>query len=216
MFGTCTGALYAPQPTKKMAVMCYSTTEPALEGGTGDAGIVPRRTISQDEIQGVVTYTQNRLVANYDLNNCGSSSMDPPEFWMFTPTANRWCGGGIVALNDNATYPYPEIKQRVRGADADADNDGMFEVEARVRATDNQIQPRAVIFVRHVHSNGVVDHEQRCDSGTLPLNQWHTVECGVTWDTDPLALGSSSVLEFEYGVRVTERTEITYIYVVDR
>jgi hypothetical protein len=220
LYGVCQGSgpnpaisLYAPKPTSEMASMCYSAGEPAIEGSSGSAGIVPRRTISQDEIQGIRAQLIGDFVANHDLDLCsGCSWDDEPDYWQITNNANSWWGGGsnkIVSLNNNPTVPYPELFQRVRGDDADADNDGSFQVTARVKARDNQVNPRVVIFVRHVHSSHLVNHEMKCDSGTLPLNQWKTVSCLIDLYNNP-------VLEFEYGVRVTEKIDIDWVTVADK
>lgn len=208
VFGTCTGAGYAPQPESNMASMCYDENSPAKEGGTGDAGIAPRRAISQDEIQGVRVHLTDDLVANYSFTECsGCSWDDAPRYWMFTPNSNHWWGSGTVSLNNNTTVPYPEIKQRVRGIDADSDNDGRFLVAARVKAIHSTVNPRAVVFVRHVHGS-TTDHEKKCDSGTLTVGVWTTVTCTVD-------LTNWSGLEFEYGVRVTEKINIAWVTVED-
>ncbi|HDL41934.1 MAG TPA: hypothetical protein ENG98_02830 [Actinobacteria bacterium] len=202
-----------------MASMCYSQWEPAIQWGSGWAGIVPRRTISQDEIQGIRVQFLGDFVANHGFDLCsGCSWDDEPDYWQITNNANSWWGGGsnkIVSLNNNPTVPYPELYQRVRGDDADADDDGRFQLTARVKARDNQVNPRAVIFIRHVHSSATVpyaaiNHELKCDSGTLPLNQWKTVSCLVDLP------GWNTVQEFEYGVRVTEKIDIDWVTVADR
>ncbi len=222
LYGVCQGSgpnpaisLYAPEPTSEMASMCYSAGEPAIEGGSGSAGIVPRRTISQDEIQGIRAQLIGDFVANHGFDLCsGCSWNDEPDYWQITNNANSWWGGGsnkIVSLNNNPTVPYPELSQRVRGDDADPDDDGRFQLTARVKARDNQVNPRAVIFIRHVHSSHSVNHELKCDSGTLPLNQWKTVSCLVD-----LPGGTNDVQEFEYGVRVTEKIDIDWVTVADR
>lgn len=221
LFGTCQPsggslALYAPKPTREIATMCYHRTEPATEGGTGSAGVDDQRTISQDEVQGMVNKQDNLIVANRHLNNCDATgTLDMPKYWMSTPTANRYCAGGIVSLNNNSTHPYPELYQRARGADVDGDNDGRFAVRAWVTARDNAVSPRAVVFVRHVHASGV-DHEMKCDSTPLPLHTQVVVDCGFTSSHgSALNLADSGVLEFEYGVRVTEKIDISRIEVRD-
>ena len=47
-----------------------------------------------------------------------------------------------------------------------------------------------------------------CDSGTLTVGTWTTVEC-------TLNLGANSTEEFEYGVRVTEKINVDHVYVTD-
>lgn len=222
VFGTCPGTLYAPAPSRAATSMCYSTSWPALEDGSGSAGIVPRRTISQDEIQGRHNEINNRLEADRELTEC-NGNLDEPEyymlFWMATDTANRWCGNGLVSLNNNASVPYPELYQRVRGADVDGNNDGRFAMRARVMARENEIQPRAVLFVRHGTGNGLFSGEVTCDYGTLPLNTWVTINCGFTQYANNLGAidlsNGSQWMEFEYGVRVTNKVDIDWIWIRD-
>lgn len=206
LFGTCNGnSLYSPYPTREAATMCYTPYDPAIEGGSGDAGIAPRRTISQDEIQGVADLQSNHFVANNSFTICpGCAWDDAPEFWWFSPGSSHWWGSGTVSLNNNAAVPYPEIRQRIRGADADRDNDGRFYVIASVKAVHSDVTPRAVIFVRH--SNGT--YEKTCDSGVLTVGAWRTFSC-------TLDLTNSATLEFEYGVRVTEKIDIAWVLVRD-
>ncbi len=213
LMGECQGAgpaaLYAPAPTYEITSMCYSESMPAIKGGSGVAGIVPRRTISQDEIQGATAQFSGHFVANYHFASCpGCTWSGTPEFWMFTPNSNHWWGGSVVSLNNNASVPYPEVYQRVQGADADFDDNGVFLVSARVKAIHNTVTPRAVIFVRHVHGS-LINHEQKCDSGPLTVGSWTVVSCYVY-------LGSNTAETFEYGVRVTEKIDIDWVKVADK
>ena len=127
---------------------------------------------------------------------------------MASNTPNRWCQNGTVALNDtHPNFPFPELFQRVRGADADGDNDGLFQLTYRVRATETTAADpvRAVMFVRHI---GAPATEMKCEPGVLTLNVWTVYTCNVD-------LTNSTTLEFEYGVRVTDRVEIDYFRIRD-
>lgn len=202
--------LYAPDPTNEMMSMCYVLSEPAVEGGTGSAGIAPRRTITQDEIQGVLDYQDGHFVANYSFEECpGCAWDDTPTYWWFTPDSNHYWGSGtetIISLNDNPTVPYPEVVQRVQGAEADGDNDGRFRAKARVKAIAEDA--RAVVFVRHWHDT-YSNHEESCTDWNLEVGVWTVIDCNY------LDLVNSTAYEFEYGVRVTDKIDIDWITVED-
>lgn len=200
---------YAPDPENEMMSMCYTRYEPAVEGGTGEAGVAPQRTLSQDEIQGVHDYQTGRLNANNSFDDCATDCEwdDRPLYWWFTPNSNHFWSSGFVSLNDNPTVPYPEVVQRVQGEDADGDDNGIFYAAARVKAIVEDA--RAVVFVRHWHDT-YANHEKSCTDWNLEVGVWTTIEC--EW----LYLDPGNVAhEFEYGVRVTDKIDISWVIVTD-
>lgn len=201
-----TGA-FAPAPTNDMASMCYSTSA---------GGIADRRTISQDEIQGSIYVFWDKFDANESFEICDgcSGGTDEPTYWMIKADSNKhWRAYGYVAINDGTTIAYPEVYQRVRGESADADNDGRFEITATVKAVaDSGPNHRAVFFVRHVHGT-TIDHEAKCPTQAesyLTPGVIETVTCEVN-----LAGDSSSNIEFEYGMRVTNKVVLYDLSVRD-
>lgn len=73
--------------------------------------------------------------------------------------------------------------------------------------------PRAVLFVRH--PSGAT--ERKCDYGALPLDQSITINCwfGGPGDLGLLDLTDNNIRQFEYGVRVTNKVEITTFEIRD-
>ncbi|MCP4309506.1 MAG: hypothetical protein GY788_32450 [bacterium] len=208
------GTLYAPLPTQEASSMCYSESWPEFEGGTGSAGIAPRRSISQDEIQTSTEQLYGHFVADPTFQVCpGCGWDDDLRYRMFTPNSNHYWQSGLVSLNNNASVPYPEVRQRVRGDDVDVNGNGRFRIVAEVKARpdpgDPQTTWRAIVFVRHVHGT-TIDHEFKCPSTAssyLTPNVLEEIDCYVD--------APSSAIEFEYGVRVTNKVNIYSVKVYD-
>ncbi len=207
-------ARYSPAPTYEMVSMCFDENFP---GGPPPSA---QRTPSQDDIQGVNDIHASHaglrgwFTANAELDEGCDSWNSIPDYWMImkygstTTQASHWCGGGIVSLNNNSAVPYPELVQRARGSKVDYDNDRSFRIRARVKARHNFVTPRVVAFVR----SPTFGLETKCDPwpGGMPLNVWKTLDCTIT-----LGSSASSWTEYEYGVRVTEKIDIAWIFIRD-
>jgi hypothetical protein len=207
-----------PPPDNELKTMCF-----------GDPGWTNRHqqyTISQDEIAGVrYAYDKsktsasggyNRFSINDDFNRCAggnpSGAACVPDYFTIYADSNRywwWKSGsdGFMSIN-NGNIAYPEIIYHAWGSTVDVDNDETFYVSAYVKAWDQDPgSTRAVLFARWEDGT----HEVKCDNypSGLPIGQWTWISCLFATEDSP------SDDKWEFGIRVTDKVDIDYIWVDD-
>lgn len=176
-------------------------------------------TPSQDEVQGVIyAYSAGfrDISANYEFKRCSSSAGTcTPTYWEWRADSNKhwwwWDGSdGLVSINNGTTFPYPELVQHGWGPSVDDNGDLEFRITAYVKGRYEDYpawNTRAVLFVRFEDGS----NERKCDNypSGLPMNQWVQISCDLTLpDADRQD-------KYEFGIRVTDKTDVDWIKIED-